>query len=187
MIQQKMAEIPTVQQLAGLPAHALVALAARATRRVVPRARLRDRPAIDEALGIAERFARGDLGLAEAATAAASAAGERASEAHREGHESADTGSDSAAAFHASAAATSAAYVAHAVQIAAEGHDGDIPRVVHAAIQAACYVDRRAVVATAADYLRLLDRNLGQGPEPGPIVDPGEDGPLGPLWTIDNS
>ena len=182
MIRMSTSEIPNAQQLSHLPLRALAAVAARVGRRVESRARPADRKVLDEAIGVAERFARGERGLAEVANRAAAIAGDRASEASREGHDLAEAGTDSASYFRASAAATSAAYVAHAIHLADDTNVGDVPRVVQAAVRVASYVDRRVAAATVADFERLREQATEAFPELGPAVDVGEDGPLGTLW-----
>ncbi|HMB07423.1 MAG TPA: hypothetical protein VKP69_27285, partial [Isosphaeraceae bacterium] len=69
---------------------------------------------------------------------------------------------------------------AHAAQtiVTASG----APHAAHAAARAATYIDRRIHHAAAADLRRLLALDLGSFPELGAVIDPGEDGPLGPLW-----
>jgi hypothetical protein len=56
------------------------------------------------------------------------------------------------------------------------------PVSVLAAARVAAYVDPRINDAVADDLRGLLALNLGSFPEPGATLDPGEAGPLGPLW-----
>ncbi len=184
MIQPSTSEIPSTRQLKDLPLRALVALAARVGRRVEPWARPGDRSFIDEALDIAERFARGDREAAASAAQVATIVGSRASKAYREGHDLAEAEFDSAGAFRASAAATAAAYIAHAVHIAADSSDGEVPRAVHAAVRVASYIDRRIGAAAIADFERVREQDLGQFPDVGEVIEPGEGGPFGPLWPV---
>ncbi|MGE5756370.1 MAG: hypothetical protein ACM35G_11775 [Planctomycetaceae bacterium] len=130
-----------------------------------------------EAIALAERFARGRDVLAADAARAAARAGACAAKAGALADRAADAEADPSASYRAVAANTAAAHAAQTI-VTASG----APNAAHAAARAATYIDRRIHDATAADLRQLLELDLGRFPELGAVIDPGEDGPLGPLW-----
>jgi len=165
-------------RLDRLPCRALAAFAARCARRVEAASRLWGCADASEAIALAERFARGqhDVLAADAARAAARA-GACAAKAEALATRAADADVDPSASYRAVAANTAAAHAAQTI-VTASG----APNAAHAAVRAATYIDRRIHDAAAADLRRILALDLGSFPELGGVIDPGEDGPLGPLW-----
>ena len=169
---------PIFDRLNRLPLRALAAFAARCARRVETSSWLWGCADASEAVALAERFARGqhDVLAADAARAAARA-GACAAKAEALAGRAADADVDPAASSRAVAAHTAAAHAAQTV-VTASG----APDAAHAAARAATSIDRRIHDAAAADLRRLLALDLGRFPKLGGVIDPGEDGPLGPLW-----
>jgi hypothetical protein len=165
-------------RLNRLPRRALAAFAARCAWRVETSSRLWGCADASEAIALAERFARGqqDVFAADAARAAARA-GACAAKADALAARAADADVDPSASYRAVAANTAAAHAAQTI-VTASG----APNAARAAARAASYIDRRIHDAAAADLRRLLALDLGSFPELGAVIDPGEDGPLGPLW-----
>ena len=165
-------------RLNRLPRRALAAFAARCARRVETSSWLWGCADASEAIALAERFARGqqDVLNADAARAAARA-GACAAKADALAARAADADVDPSASYRAVAANTAAAHAAQTI-VTASG----APNAAHAAARAASYIDRRIHDAAAADLRRLLALDLGSFPELGAVIDPGEEGPLGPLW-----
>lgn len=194
----------TADDLKTLPLRGIVALAARCARRVERLAALPDghpdgaqvRAAIDEALQVAEAFARGEpCPSADQAVAAIEASRSATSgEILRENAYAAIL-----RAVHA--AATAARAVAEGREPAERrimGGHGDQPLAPVAGISAelaamgaftAALDAAEAVGSTdeftrwaAEDLRKLQGLKLGHYPEAGDPVDPSPDGPLGPLW-----
>jgi len=135
-------ELPTEEELRALPRRAIVAYAARCARRVQPLYRSKHErhvQAVERAIALAERFAKGEpprVGEASEATLADVRAADAAADAAVPGYAT------------AGAAATYAL-----LPLAARG-----------------------------DYERLRSICPQGFPEVGDSIDPGENGPLGPLW-----
>jgi hypothetical protein len=201
-------EIPdfTIEHIKALPLRAIVAFAARCARRVGPLAQLPEghpqregrRWAIDEALGMAEAFARGtngppDESVVEAIDASRGVAGGPGG--------SADAAASAAAAAHAAASA----WELTGLSATDKGEPGELKTAearkflgaltyvtadlaALAAFTAAVdaftsvgYHNEDFVNAALNDYDRLLRLKLGRYPEPGDPIDPSPGGPLGPL------
>jgi hypothetical protein len=177
-----MAEVVHENLLRRRSLRAQVAFAARCARRVLPLvmrlpADFGDREAVEQAIGIAERFALGKQALAADGGAAAEAAGDvaraawdrgdlAASYAAHAAYYAADAGTPRRGRARASAPATAASY---AYTDAAGSAGADRGR---GAFDAAC----------ASDLAKLARLRLGTFPELGKPIDPSENGPLGPLW-----
>jgi len=136
---------------------------------------------VEHAIAVAEQFCRGDdasAGPSGGVYAAIVA-----------------TENDSCVAMHV---AKCAANVANAMDYAADSPKGVAANAdaafaralaavgLHAAhARADVRADGNAVVqAASADEARLRSLNLGEFPELGGVIDPSEDGPLGPLWPM---
>jgi len=197
-------------QLAKLPLRAIVAFAVRCARRVQPLGRVLTeyrQVEVDDAIAIAEGFARG--GKADRAAGAAARAGDaaraaaRALDAARAAAAKAAADSDWVDADDAEAAAAWADATVRAVDAAAcaaraanAARAADIAAADAAAARAAAAADAaedtaraawdtgRAASRTAArgDLHQLLALELGRPGTLGKPIDPAEDGPLGPLW-----
>ncbi len=115
--------------------------------------------------------------LAGDAARAVARAGACAAKADALAARAADADADPSVSSRAVAANTAAAYAAQTI-VTASG----APNAARAAARAASYIDRRIHDAAGADLRRLLALDLGSFPELGAVIDPGEDGPLGPLW-----
>ena len=179
-------ELPTKEELRALPRRAIVAYAARCARRVQPLYRSRDKrrvQAVDDAIALAEWFAKGEPlivgeasegGLpdvmygAGAAFAAAFAAARAARAAFADPAAAAADASKGAA-----AAADAAIYLLG---------DDALANAAAAAARAADAARGLLVVAARADYERLRSICRQALPELGDPIDPGENGPMGPLW-----
>ncbi len=189
----------TEENLRELPRRAMVALAARCARRVQPLyelpAGLPERQkhveAIENAIQVAELFAKGTV---PAATWAPADAAQRPACV-------ADANAAFSAATNLEVAATAAAAIfqtVFAAWAAGTANESEAVSRTLAAIQTAETTDTRAafalggnallpsaiVVRAAActDLQKLLNLNLGKFPNLGSAIDPGENGPLGPLW-----
>jgi hypothetical protein len=129
--------------------------------------------AVRNAIGIAERFAAGEVIDVEEAGAAARAAGEAANAVQT-----------TAAVFAATAAADAALATVHAARTTADAIAYGTCAAANGATYAATATDaeRDVVEATRADYERLLSLDLGEAPGLGTPIDCSETGPLGPLW-----
>jgi len=170
------------ERLAQLPRRAVVAFAARCTRRVQPLTHFipqQDRDAIDRAIASAEAFAKGtaaDWAAHRAAAADARAAAVAVVAA-------AVDAARATAADAARAAAVAAAVADDAAWADAAWADADARAAVAWAADAAASAARAATrAATSRDLERLIALNLGQPGTLGAPIDPSEAGPLGPLW-----
>ena len=190
------------ERLAQLPRRAVVAFAARCTRRVQPLTHFlpqQDRDAIDRAIASAEAFAKGiaadwaahraaaDARAAAVAVVAAAADAARATAADATRAAAvADAVADDAAwadavaDARADAAADADAAWADADARAAVAWATDA--VAWAADAAASAARAATRAATSRDLERLIALNLGQPGTLGAPIDPSEAGPLGPLW-----
>src|SRR5271166_2618355 len=184
-------------QLAKLPLRAIVAFAVRCARRVQPLGRVLTeyrQVEVDDAIAIAEGFARGgkaDRAAARAVDAARAAAAKAAADSDwvdADDAEAAAAWADATVrAVDAAACAARAANAARAADIAAA--DAAAARAAAAADAAedtarAAWDTGRAASRTAArgDLQQLLALELGRPGTLGKPIDPAEDGPLGPLW-----
>ncbi len=194
----------TADDLKRLPLRAIVALATRCARRVERLAALPDghpdaarvKAAVDEAMRVAETFARGEpCSSAEQAVAAIEAVHDAASgEIIRENAFAAIV-----RAVHASATAARAVAEEHEpAEHRIMGGHGNQPLAPVAGISAdlaamgaftAALNAAEAVGSTdeftrwaAEDFRKLQELKLGHYPEAGDPVDPSPAGPLGPLW-----
>ena len=187
-------------QLAKLPLRAIVAFAVRCARRVQPLGRVLTeyrQVEVDDAIVIAEGFARG--GKADRAARAAARAVDAARAAAAKAAADSDwvdaDDAEAAAAWadatvratDAAACAARAANAARAADIAAA--DAAAARAAADAAAAedtarAAWDTGRAASRTAArgDLHQLLALELGRPGTLGKPIDPAEDGPLGPLW-----
>lgn len=178
-----MAEIAFVRDLSQLPAHAIVAYAARCARRVQPlfaRAGVsKELTGVERAIEVAERIATGHvLSVEDTAAAERAEAAAAATEGNPAAHQAAR-----AACF-----AARAACAADQAPYAAASFAGDAERAAHAAARAA-QTDPSAAAdaahyadyAARTDYERLVLLNRGAPPQ-GRALHCSEDGPLGPLW-----
>jgi hypothetical protein len=198
----------TVDKLKKLPIRAIVALAARCARRVEPLAQLPEghptreirRQAVEAALGMADRFAKGEPcphpdPIVRAADVSRRAAGG--------GDRSALAAGAVAETAHAVAAACLAYDPAEPGRIRHVYDESDEVRKVHgrgrqamldlAALSAfTAAADGVAAVglhyetyvsAALNDYEKLLRLDLGEYPDLGEPVDPSTQGPLGPLGS----
>src|SRR5271165_3614102 len=183
-------------QLAKLPLRAIVAFAVRCARRVQPLGRVLTeyrQVEVDDAIAIAEGFARGGKAdrAARAVDAARAAAAKAAADSDwvdADDAEAAAAWADATVrAVDAAACAARAANAARAADIAAA--DAAAARAAAAADAAedtarAAWDTGRAASRTAArgDLHQLLALELGRPGTLGKPIDPAEDGPLGPLW-----
>ena len=177
------------ERLAQLPRRAVVAFAARCTRRVQPLTHFipqQDRDAIDRAIASAEAFAKGiaaDWAAHRAAAADARAAAVAVVAA-------AVDAARATAADAARAAAVAAAVADDAAWADAAWADADARAAVAWATDAVAWAADAAAsaaraatrAATSRDLERLIALNLGQPGTLGAPIDPSEAGPLGPLW-----
>jgi len=185
------------ERLAQLPRRAVVAFAARCTRRVQPLTHFipqQDRDAIDRAIASAEAFAKGtaaDWAAHRAAAADARAAAVAVVAAAADAARATAADATRAAAV-ADAVADDAAWAdavadARAADAATADDDAwaaaDARAAVAWATDAAARAARAATrAATSRDLERLIALNLGQPGTLGAPIDPSEAGPLGPLW-----
>src|SRR5271157_2429460 len=187
-------------QLAKLPLRAIVAFAVRCARRVQPLGRVLTeyrQVEVDDAIAIAEGFARG--GKAVRAAGAAARAGNAARAAAAKAAADSDwvdaADAEAAAAWadatvraaDAAACAARAANAARAADIAAAAAAARAAAAAAAAAEdtaRAAWDTGRAASRTAArgDLHQLLALELGRPGTLGKPIDPAEDGPLGPLW-----
>jgi hypothetical protein len=156
--------------LRKLPLLAVVTFTARCARRVRPLCRSTDsayQEALDQAILIAESCAKGEyVDRSSLITDASDAA--RAIP---------DDYDEAACAAYCAASAASAAYIY-------PEHDEIDP--YDSAVNAAGVTDDAdAAAAAASDYRLLLSLELGRPYKIGRSVDPGEWGPLGPIWPQD--
>jgi len=163
-------ELPTEEELRALPRRAIVAYAARCARYVQPLYRSKDErhvQAVEDAIALAERFAKGEPPRAGEASEAILAM----------------VLADSYAAYAARAAAK-AVYAADADAEAARAGANAARAAAFAGGPAADAARRLLVISARADYERLRSicpQGFGELGEP---IDPGENGPLGPLCPI---
>jgi hypothetical protein len=130
-----------------------------------------------EAIALAERFARGLSVLAADAARASARAEACSARAYASADRAADAEANPTAAYRSAAACTAAAYAVRTI-VTATG----APVAALCAARVAAYVDPRINDAVAADIRTILALNLGSFPDLGDPIDPGAEGPLGPLW-----
>src|SRR5271157_4842354 len=187
-------------QLAKLPLRAIVAFAVRCARRVQPLGRVLTeyrQVEVDDAIAIAEGFARGGKAVHAAGAAARAVDAARAAAAKAAADSDwVDADDAEAAAAWADATARAADAAACAARAANAARAADIAAADAAAARADADADAaedtahaawntgRAASRTAArgDLQQLLALELGRPGTLGKPIDPAEDGPLGPLW-----
>jgi hypothetical protein len=189
-------------ELANLPLRAIVAFAARCARRVRPLAASLpedSRVAIDQAITVAEAFARGDKAVGAAVTAGAAVGAARGAEI--DGVTETAVGAAWAAAQ--AAEAVQAAKAAEAFGAAADNNFAvqaaeaadQTARCAALAVGNATLAVRSAALAVKAiasvtdrdhailaDIEQIIAFRLGEPGTLGSPIDPSEAGPLGPLW-----
>ena len=177
--------LPSREDLAKLPARAIVAYAVRCARRVEPRyaAAMSDRPdliaAVGSAIQQAERFASGDATVLDDAIADA------ADRAARAAHTAAVADAADAAARAAHAAARAAHAAVDAAHVTARAAHAAAFAASFAAFAAADAADAAAFVHAANHDFQRLTELARSGEDL--AISPSEDGPLGPLWANGSS